>query len=261
MSVESTIWSRQTTGATCIDGMDTDNRPSMQECLQTIQRLEAAAKETEAAAKEIIQRELDLTQQLCEARAHVIKKEQEVCDLQTQLAQELSEKGGVLRELMTRDEQIRYLQKSNAGSKASASKTRASSARLLNVSKQRSLPKTASQSCRELNAGSSNFANAVWLKPEPTLHATVSPNACSPPKQEMLVSPEVAIRGSWKPNQQATRSTAHRIAATAPSSPLPRPRDFPALANNSARVSPNAMANQNQVMQKLQVRWAVRRTM
>jgi len=83
----------------------------MHECLRKIQSLEVELKETTKKQK-------DSVRQLYEAKAHITKKEKEVCDLQSQSLQDRTEKQRLFHEVRKRDNTILCLQKSCANLKS-----------------------------------------------------------------------------------------------------------------------------------------------
>jgi len=142
---------------TCSDSMYIE-KFSMEECLRKAECLEAALKEA-------VQEKQDSVRQLNKARAYIMKKEMEVCDLQGQLLQELTERQRMFREVIQRDETIIGLQKCCASSKARASDVGINYLALDPVLESRS----------GFNAGSSNFAGRVEIMPATNLHANPFP--------------------------------------------------------------------------------------
>lgn len=219
--------SRQSTGGTSIDGMDLEKWHSLQECLRKIRCFKSEAKEA-------THREQSLVQQLYEARTHIIKKEQEVCDLQNQLARELMERQGLFHEVVKRDKEIFCLQESRAGSNAPGSDACVES--LVSTS--------AAESSSGSNTGSSNVARGDSAA---NLHSNIFPThgPILPvlPNQDVTVSPQTTTRGCWNLHKPLTQTNVQWMAATAPSTPSSSVRNIP--ANRAAQVSPRVQCNLN----------------
>jgi len=269
--------SNESTCDTGVDGMDTEKGLSMQECFRRIQRLEAEGKKA-------TQREKLLLQQLYNARAHVIEKEKEVCDLQGQLELELTKRQGLFYEIIKRDKKILCLQESLAGPKARTS----------DVDEKDFLSKTAAESRSGLNVeGATNLhSNSVTkacslILPLPNQPKTLSPRITprsswtSPritprgsriaEKQSTLISPRITPRGSRIVDKQSNSTKFSRKSPMAPSPTqvtlgtdcslhVPEMPAVPECVQSRTEAKAgDAVADVNQVMQILQVRRAASR--
>jgi len=160
----------------------------------------------ESRSKKATQREGVLLQQLYEARAYIIKKEKEVCDLQGQLQKELTERQELFYEVFKRDKNILCLQESLADLKAQAS----------DADEKKIVSKAAVQSHSDLNAGRAISLSGTHL------NANYVPKACGLilptfPDQHATFSPQVARRGSWNADKQSTPTNFCSKSPTAPS--------------------------------------------
>jgi len=191
--------SRQSPCDTCVDGMD------MEECLRKIQYLEVKAKETR-------NREHNLMQQLYEARACIIEKGQEVCNLQNQIAQELSEKQGLLHDFFKRDLEILRLQKSRAVSQAGA----------IDVGDRCAASKTAAESCFSSKVESSNIASGARSVPASNSRINPFPQACglilpTLPEQDTMFSPQIMTCVSRQQKEQPPHNNVRWMPPSSPS--------------------------------------------
>lgn len=153
--------SRQSTF--CVGGMD------VEECRRKIQLLEVQARETKM-------REQGILQDLYKAKVRLIEKGGEVCNLQDQIAHEMKESQGLVREILERDVKILHLQ---AGHQFVVSKT-------------------AAESCCSSKVGSSNVASGIRLIPANNSnmnHFTEASRSLQPTlsKQHMKFSPRVDV--------------------------------------------------------------------
>jgi len=222
--------SGQSTCDACTDGgMDTEKSLRLHDCSRKIQYFEA---------REATQRELDLLQQLCEAKAHIVRKENEVCALQNQLAQALRENQALLREILKRNEEIDRLQKSHGSSKVQASLPEEG----------RCVSKTAAEGCSVLDDGRSGVEGVAKVRLATSLHANPLPKACRPmcstlPSLDVLVSPRIASCSVLLSKSTMSYSGTASRQAVAPSSSVPGRIQTPLPnkdATPSALVTPRA---------------------
>jgi len=211
---------------------DMQVRFTMQECFRRIRQFEIELKEAK-------RREQDLMQQLFKARTQILDQGAEVCNLQIQLAEEIRERQGLLRELTEHDSQICSFQESHADSQAQA----------LGSARERTVKKIAVRSGSwNSNAGSSTVAHGAasnsCIFPFPKACGPILPTL---PEQDMKFTPQITPCRFW---QQKEKSPGNNFRWIAPSSPsvcgrgmLPKHSTRETVAEAMAR---QAVADANQ---------------
>lgn len=191
----------QSVDTTCSDGVDMALRFTMQECLRKLQRYEAAAGDA-------VKREQELTQMLYEARARIIQKEQEVLNLQEQLAEEIRERQGLLHEVIERERKSINLKEGCTPSKVGMSDAGEKCGGL----------KTAKESRVSSPAKLTNIATTMPALPKQDLVLDPQPAKKISPRQKLPAppfSPRVQAR-SCHPNQLPLTSRSQQCKSPAP---------------------------------------------
>lgn len=218
---------------------DIDLRFARQEWIREIQRFEAEAGGA-------VKREQDLLRQLYEARTHIIKKEQEVCDLQAQLAVELREKQNLLCEVISRDDAIFHLQAFRAGPQDAVENRNAwkmtNESRCSSKAGSVRITKLATSHCSNPLLEASNPM-------EPALPAADSRQV----KEDLLQTNFRCVRASMQPNHSDGALLEHQSKFHAWKQSNPKGTAGNAMAGN-------AVADVNQVMQRIQQARSARRS-
>jgi len=187
--------------------------------------------------KEATKRELDLLQQLSEARAQLVDQAKEVCDLQVQVAEELKERQKFYKKVAEQEREILRLLESQVGSKARAS----------DAGQKHDASKSAAASQSSLMAGRSNVANSVERLLPCNSNGNMFPKVCITirsilPAQDVMFSPGITTCGAWQPKEQPPGNIFFSLkVSSVPSSPIAQRRDMP--ASNSAPASPGQQFN------------------
>mmetsp|Transcript_16232 Transcript_16232/g.31784 ORF Transcript_16232/g.31784 Transcript_16232/m.31784 type:complete len:200 (-) Transcript_16232:503-1102(-) len=181
----------------------------------------------ELEAKEATKREQDLMQQLFEARARILEKEREVCNLQGQLAQELTEQQDLFRKVLERDHRIHRLLETPADSNARAS----------DAGGTYNLSKTTVESHSRSAVGSPNVASCVRRVLPRTSCNNVPPKVGGPimpmlPQHDMMFRPQATAGGVWQTKEQLPQNNFHWKASTAPPSPIVQGRGLRQMLAN-----------------------------
>lgn len=214
--------SRPSTCDTCPDGVHEELMLVMH---QKLQRREVGPKEGTKREQQ------DLVRQLCEAKAQILAKSKEVCELQVQLAQELSKRQKLYSKFVEREREILgLLEQQKLYSKFMGREREilrflespvGSKARVSDIGQNCDMSKTAVVSPSSLKAGSSNVADGVRLL------LACNPQPMTAP-QAMIFSPQITHRVVRQPKEQSPQNNFCWKVATPLSSPM--------LTNRSVRA-------------------------